>query len=119
MNYQLTPVIFLLSICLSNTAAAGWFDSEETRKKDRADLIVSECVQMIQQDYNENKNKDNKVTVEVFAGDIRILSENVVLTEIIILSSTSKHISKQVKEGVCRFIPESNNIAWQPFAYSI
>jgi hypothetical protein len=71
---------------------------------------------MIQEDYDKKQHKDSRVKVEVFAGDIKILSKDVVLTEIIVLSSTTNYISKQEKEGVCRFIPESKNISWQPFS---
>jgi hypothetical protein len=116
MKFIYSPFIFLLSLGFSGSVFAGWFDSEEDSKKERANLIVSECVEMIQQDYDNKKNPESKVKVEVFAGDIKILSEDVVLTEVIILSSTSNYISKQEKEGVCRYIPESKNIAWQPFA---
>ena len=113
-KYTLAAVIF--TACLPVTVSAGWFDSEEEKKRERAGIIVSECVELIQEDYDKKKHADSKVTVEVFAGDIKILSEDVVLTEIIVLSSTTNYISKQEKEGICRFIPESENIAWQPFA---
>ena len=115
MNSQATILIFLLNICLFNPAHAGWFDSEKTKKKDRADFIVKECLQILQE--NADKDKNTEVKIEAYADDINILSQNLVLMKVIFLSSYDNYVSKQEKEGVCRYIPDSKSISWKPLLF--
>ena len=115
MNSPSAILIFLLNICLLNSAHAGWFDSEKTKKRDRTDFIVNECLQILQE--NADKDKNTEVKIEAYAGDINILSENVVLMKVIFLSTYDSHVSKQEKEGVCRYIPGSNSISWKPLLF--
>ncbi len=115
MNLQSTILIFLLSICVLNSAHAGWFDSEKTKKRDKADFIVKECLLILQE--NADKNTNTKVKIEAYAGDINILSENLVLMKVIFLSSYDNYASKQEKEGVCRYLPESKSISWKPLLF--
>ncbi len=97
------------------SAQAGWLDSDDKKKIEKANVIVEQCVQIIQE--NSNKGKDKTVKVEVFAGDIKILSEYVVLTKIILLLTVNDYLTKQEKEGVCRYIPDTKSISWQPIVF--
>ena len=115
MNIQPTILIFLLNICLLNSAHAEWFDSEKTKQRNRADFIVKECLQILQE--NADKDKNTEVKIEAYAGDINILSENLVLMKVIFLSTYDSYVSKQEKEGACRYLPDSKSISWKPLLF--
>ena len=107
--------IFIISIAslrivFFGTGQAGWLDSEDTKKNDMANIIVNECISIIQ----DKANKDTGVKLEVYPGDIKILSDHVILLNIILLGYVDNYVSKQEKEGVCKYIPKSNSISWQP-----
>ena len=112
MKPSLIILILLINIFLPNTVYAWWFNESEEKEEDISNIVVKECIQILQEKSDKDKNED--VKIEVYAGDIKVLSEYVVLTKIIMLVSTNGYLTMQEKEGICRYTPEGQKISWQP-----
>lgn len=64
----------------------------------------------------ERLSKNDVIVTEVFVTGYKSLKSNIVLVDIILVNSiTGGKMIKTEVEGLCRYLPKTNNIKWQAF----